>query len=88
MAEEGAGQVPVGAVRGATAAERAVRLAGMLAEAGVRELVIDTAAGPRELIARRTDLPTELLTHAPCAVRWPGGAARFSPEAAEVLPEA
>ena len=48
-------------VPGATAQERAIRLAGALAELGITQLVLVRPDGTREqLHARRTDLPAIL----------------------------
>jgi hypothetical protein len=48
-------------ILGQTAWERAVNLAGLLAERGVQQVVLETAAGRRELNARSTDLPHEIM---------------------------
>lgn len=50
-----------GRVEGASAAERAAALAGMLAEQGVRRVRLRTSAGEVELRARKCDLPGILL---------------------------
>jgi len=50
-----------GEITGASRLERAICLSGVLAEQGIRELVISTIPGEsRVLLARITDLPTEL----------------------------
>ena len=52
-------------VRGATAQERAARVAGALAETGALQLVLTRPDGSAQVLhARNTDLPT-LITGAP-----------------------
>jgi hypothetical protein len=48
-------------ITGATAWERAVTLAGLLAELGEKRVVLEAGGLVRELRARETDLPAELV---------------------------
>jgi len=69
-------------IPGATAWERAVNLAGLLAELGERRLVLETGGTRRELNTRLTDLPGELTRADRCVVAT-GSGLRFavSPDA-------
>lgn len=61
-----------GRIPGDSAAERAVAIAGLLAELGVQSLELRTPAGARTLYARTTDLPGLLTREAPCRLEAPG----------------
>jgi hypothetical protein len=67
-----------GRIRGATARDRAIALAGALAESGVTTIEID---GQR-LAGRETDLPGRLLAAGGCTLRdaATGFEASFTPE--------
>lgn len=65
-----------GRIRGATARDRAIALAGALAESGVTTIEID---GER-LAARQTDLPGRLVASGGCTLRASGFEASFGPE--------
>lgn len=47
-------------IGGETAWERAVNLAGLLAERGVTRVVLERGGARREVLARGTDLPGEI----------------------------
>lgn len=64
-------------IPGASEWERAVNLAGLLAELGETLLVIESAAGRRELKPRETGLPGELVGRGGAVVMAPGSGLRF-----------
>ena len=55
-------------IEGGSAADRAVGLAGLLAERGVQSLVIRRGEQVERLRARVTDLPAALAAAGPCVV--------------------
>ena len=57
-------------VEGPALGDRAVALAGLLAERGVQSLDLRRAARDVRLHARVTDLPATLAEHCPCTLRF------------------
>jgi hypothetical protein len=64
-------------IPGATAWERAVNLAGLLAELGETRLVLEAGGSRRELSARDADLPGELSRVDQAVLTAPKAGARF-----------
>ena len=58
---------------GRSASDRAVALAGLLAERGVKVLVIRRGNVAGEVRARVTNLPAALIAASPCDVELPAG---------------
>lgn len=75
-----------GPIPGADPAERAVAIAGLLAELGIQALQLTALAGAppfsQTLPARSTDLPGLLARHAPCRLAAPGLTIDVAPDAA------
>jgi hypothetical protein len=78
-----------GAVPGAGPRERAVVIAGALAELGVQRVRVRDAHGERELAARSADLPGEVLKTGECTVEADaiGVVIRFGANGAEWIGE-
>jgi hypothetical protein len=60
-------EVPA-SIPGLTPQERAINLAGLLAQRSIQHLTISTPMATRTLAARTTDLPGELLANTPCTL--------------------